>query len=112
MSPTSRARAAEIAVAAAFAGAAAWLFVQGDERGGSLTFFLAWAAIHVLYGAANGSFWALPVVLACPPLFVAASSGSWLESTFVELFYGLPAAFMGVVARRLWQARRPRELSE
>lgn len=107
MTPTSRARAAEIAVAAVFAAAAAWLFVEGDERGGSLALFLAWAAVHVFYGAASGSFWALPIAATCPPLFVVAGSGSWLAATFVELFYGVPFAFAGVVAHRLWRARRP-----
>jgi hypothetical protein len=111
VSPTARARAAEIAVAAAFAGAAAWLFLEGDERGGSLPFFLAWVAVHVLYGAVRGSFWALPIAATCPPLFVVAGSGSWLEATFVELFYGIPFTFAGVVSHRLWRARRPRELS-
>ncbi len=110
MSPTARARAADIAVAAGFAGAAAWLFLEGDERGGSLSFFLAWVAAHVLYGAASGSLWALPVAVTCPPLFVVAGSGSWLEATFVELFYGLPFTFAGVVGHRLWRARRPPEL--
>ncbi len=114
MSPRSRARALEVAVAAAFAAAAAALFVLGDDRGGSLPFFLAWLVVHVLYGIAANSFWALLVVVSCPPLFVASTStansdGSplWLESAFVELFYGVPFAFMGVVGRRLWQARRP-----
>ncbi|MGH3071076.1 MAG: hypothetical protein ACRDNB_02250 [Gaiellaceae bacterium] len=111
MSPTFSARAAEIAVAVGFAGATAWLYVEGDERGGSLAFFLAWVALHVLYGAATGSFRTLLVALTCPPLFVAAGSGSWLESTFVEAFYGIPSAFIGVVARRLWRARRPPEQS-
>lgn len=111
MSPASRARAAEIAVATAFAGAAAWLFLQGDERGGSLPFFLAWVAAHVLYGAARASFWALPIAATCPPLFVVAGSGSWLEATFVEVFYGVPFTFAGVIAHRLWRARRPPALS-
>ncbi|MGZ8783885.1 MAG: hypothetical protein ACXWZB_10365 [Gaiellaceae bacterium] len=115
----ARARAAEIAVAAAFSAAAATLFVLGDDRGGSLPFFLSWLAVHVLYGIAAGSFWVLPIVVACPTLLVAAAPGEnsdgsslWLESGFVELFYGVPFAFMGIVARRLWQARRPRGLSE
>src|SRR5688500_9136416 len=111
VSPTARVRAAEIAVAAALASAAAWLFLEGGERGCSLPFFLAWVAAHVLYGAARGSFWALPIAATCPPLFVVAGSGSWLEATFVELFHGILFTFAGVVARRLWRARRPRELS-
>jgi hypothetical protein len=67
----------------------------------------------VLYGVASGSFWALVIVVTCPPLLVATTSGNaddtplWLQSFFVELFYGVPFAFMGVVGRRLWQARRP-----
>ena len=113
MSPTARARAAEIAVAAAFAASAAWLFVTGDERNGSLPFFLGWLAVHTLYGAANGSFWSLLIAATCPPLFVAASSASWLEAAFVGVFYGLPLTFIGVVARRLWLLRRwPPELAD
>lgn len=112
MTPTFRARAAEIAVAAVFAAAAAALFVAGDERGGSLPFFLGWLAVHVLFGVASGSFWSLLIVAVCPPLFVAASSGNgdetplWLQSLFVEVFYGVPFTFVGVVARRIWQLRR------
>ena len=113
MSPSSRARAADIAVAAAFAAAAAWLFAAGDERNGSLPFFLGWLAVHMLYGAANGSFWSLPIAATCPPLFVAASSNSWLEAAFVGAFYGVPLTFIGVVAHRLWRLRRgARELPE
>ena len=98
---------------AAFAAAAAWLFVLGDERGGSLPLFLAWAAVHVVYGAVSGSFWAFPIVLSCPPLFVATVSGSpdetplWLQALAVEAFYGLPFAFVGIVGRRLWRLRHP-----
>ena len=116
MTPWSRARATDVAVAAAFAASAAALFVLGDDRNGSLPFFLAWLAVHVLYGSIAGSFWALPIVVACPPLFVAASSGTgddtplWLQAAFVEAFYGVPFAFIGILARRLWQLRRPREL--
>jgi hypothetical protein len=112
VSPRARARAADVAVAAAFAASAAVLFVMGDERDGSLPFFLAWAAVHVLYGLLTGSFWALLIVVTCPPLFVATSSGNgddmplWLQSFFVEAFYGVPFAFIGVLARRLWQLRR------
>jgi hypothetical protein len=100
-------------VAGAFAASTAALFVLGDERDGSLPFFLAWLAVHVLFGIVSGSFWALPIVVACPPLFVATASGSgddtplWLQAAFVEAFYGIPFAFMGIVGRRLWQARRP-----
>mgnify|MGYP000103044362 CR=1 FL=1 len=107
-----------MAVAAAFAAAAAVLFVEGDERGGSLPFFLSWLAVHVLYGLASGSFWALLVAVTCPPLLVATASGDaeetplWLQALFVEGFYGVSFAFMGVVARRLWQARRPAELPD
>ena len=115
MSPGARARATNVAVAAAFAAAAATLFVLGDERGGSLPFFLGWLAVHVLYGAVSGSFWALPIVIVCPPLFVAASPDGgddtplWLQAFFIELFYGAPFAFVGIVGRRLWQAWRPPE---
>jgi len=115
VSPHARARAADVAVAAAFAASAAALFVLGDERDGSLAFFLAWFAVHVLFGIVSGSFWALLIVVSCPPLFVAASSGNgddtplWLQSFFVEAFYGVPFAFVGILARRIWQLRR-REL--
>ena len=117
MTPWSRARAADVAVAATFAASAAALFVLGDERDGSLPFFLAWFAVHVLFGIVRGSFWALLIVIACPPLFVAAGSGNgddtplWLQSFFVESFYGVPFAFIGILARRIWQLRRRPELS-
>jgi hypothetical protein len=116
VSPRARARAADVAVAAAFAASAAALFVLGDERDGSLSFFLAWFAVHVLYGIVSGSFWALLIVVSCPPLFVAAGSGNgddtplWLQSFFVEAFYGVPFAFVGILARRIWQLRRRPEL--
>jgi hypothetical protein len=112
VSPAARARAADVAVAATFSAVAATLFVLGDDRDGSLPFFLAWLAVHVLYGLASGTFWALAIVVVCPPLFVASSSGDgdgtplWLQAAFVEAFYGVPFAFMGVIAHRLWKARR------
>ena len=106
MSPTARARVTEIVLTAAFAGTAAWLFVEGEERGGSLPFFLAWIAAHVLFGLASGSLAALLVAVACPPLFVAAASGDWLDALFVELFYGIAFVFAGVAARRVWALRR------
>ena len=117
MTPWSRSRAADVAVAAAFAASAAAFFVLGDERDGSLPFFLAWLAVHVLYGTVSGSFWALLIVVACPPLFVATTSGNgddtplWLQAAFVEAFYGVPFAFLGVVGRRVWRIRRQPELS-
>ena len=101
MSPRARARAADIAVAAAFAARRRPLFVLGDERDGSLPFFLAWFAVHVLYGIVTGSFWALLIVVTCPPLFVATSSGNgddtplWLQAFFVEAFYGVPVRVHG-----------------
>lgn len=103
-------------MAAAFAASAAALFVLGDERNGSLPFFLAWFAVHVLYGIVSGSFWALLIVVTCPPLFVATSSGNgddlplWLQLAFVEAFYGVPFAFVGILARRIWQLRHRPEL--
>ena len=119
MSHRARARAAEIAVAAVFAASAAALFVEGDDRNGSLPFFLGWLIVHVLFGIVNGSFWALVIVVTCPPLFVAmfAPDGDdetlWLQSAFVEVFYGVPFAFMGIVGRRIWQLRRQaRELPD
>ena len=57
-------------------------------------------------------------MLTCPPLFVAmfAADGYdtalWLESAFVEAFYGVPFAFMGILARRIWQLRRRPELPD
>ena len=114
MSPRARALAAEVAVAAAFAASAAALFVLGDDRDGSWPFFVGWLAVHLLYGIASGSFSALLIVVACPPLFVATSSGNgddtplWLQSAYVEAFYGVPFAFVGVLARRLWDMRRAR----
>ena len=102
--------------AAAFAAVAAALFVLGDERGGSLPFFLGWLAAHVAVGAIVGSFWILAVALVGPPALVAltASNGDetplWLQAVAVEAFYGVPFVFMGVVGRRLWAARRPPEL--
>jgi len=119
MSPRARARAADVAVAAAFAASAAAFFVLGDERDGSLAFFLAWLGVHVLYGIVSGSFWALLIVVTCPPLFVATTSAHnsdnmplWLQAAFVEAFYGVPFAFMGVLARRIWQLRRRPALPE
>ena len=103
---------AAFAAGAVFSIAAAWFFVLGDERDGSLPFFLAWLGFHVAYGVLAGSFWALAVVLTCPPLLVAVWADQvgetplWLQSASVELFYGVPFAFLGIVARRLWQARR------
>jgi type IV secretory pathway protease TraF len=117
VSPRARARAAEVAVAAVFAASAAAIFVAGDERNGSMPFFLGWLAVHLLYGIVSGSFWALVIVLTCPPLFVAMfaedgyDTSLWLESAFVEAFYGVPFAFMGILARRIWQLRR-RELPD
>jgi hypothetical protein len=112
VSPRSRSRALRIAVAAAFAASAAALFVSGEERDGALAFFIAWLAVHVLYGLVSGSFWALLIVVTCPPLLVAPSSGAagesplWLQAAFVGAFYGVPFAFAGVLARRIWQLRR------
>ncbi len=116
MSPRSIARATEVAVAAVFAASAATLFVLGDERDGSLPFFLTWLAVHLLFGLASGSFWSLLIVVTCPPLFVATSSGGsgdtplWLQAFFVGGFYGVPFAFVGVIARRIWRIRRRPEL--
>ena len=112
VSPRARARVTEVAVGAAFAAAAAAIFVAGDERNGSLPLFLTWLAVHVLYGLASDSFWALLIVLTCPPLFVGmfAADGYdtelWLEAAFVETFYGVPFAFMGILARRIWALHR------
>jgi hypothetical protein len=112
VSPAARARLTEIALAAAFAGTAAWLFVEGEERGGSVPFFLAWVVVHVLFGFANGSLAALVIAVTCPPLLVAAGSADWADALFVELFYGLAFAFAGVVAHRARDLRRRARLPE
>jgi hypothetical protein len=106
VSPEGRARLTEVALAALFSGAAAWLYLEGEERDGSLPFFLAWAAVHVLFGVAAGRVAALLIVVAGPPLFVAGGGGSWAEAMFVELFYGVVFTFAGIVGRRAWQIRR------
>jgi len=117
-SAARRPPARQVAAAAAFAAAAAALYVLGDERDGSLPFFLGWLALHVLYGAAAASFWALAIVVLAPPLLVALTSSNgddtplWLQAASVELFYGIPFAFMGVVGSRLWFARRRRSEDE
>ena len=108
MTPRGRARAAEIAVAAAFAATAAALF--GEDR--PWAFVAGWLAVHLLYGIVSGSFWALVVALTCPPLLVAGfkpdgdDTALWVQALFVGAFYGVPLTFMGVVARRLWRLRR------
>lgn len=118
VSAPARARAVEIAIATVFAASAAAIFVEGDERNGSMPLFLGWLAVHLLYGVASGSFWSLLIVLTCPPLFVAmfAADGYdtelWLESAFVEAFYGVPFAFMGILARRIWRIHHPPELPD
>jgi hypothetical protein len=112
VTPSARARLTEIALAAVFAGTAAWLFTEGEERNGSLPLFLAWIAVHVLYGLASGSLAALLIAVTCPPLFVAAGSGDWLDALFVELFYGVAFVFAGVVARLVLQRRRRPELPD
>ncbi|CAN5648897.1 hypothetical protein BH18ACT13_BH18ACT13_21320 [soil metagenome] len=109
----SRLTVRNVVAGVAFAAAAATLFVLGDDSDGALAFFLAWLALHVVYGAVAGSFWALLVVVVGPPPFVAVVGASgdetplWLQAAATELFYGVPFAFMGVVARRLREARRP-----
>jgi cytochrome c oxidase assembly factor CtaG len=108
VTPTARARLTDIALAAAFAGSAAWLFAEGETRDGSLPFFLAWIVVHVLFGFASGSLSALFIAVAAPPLFVAAGSADWLDALFVELFYGVAFVFTGVVLRRVWELRRAR----
>jgi hypothetical protein len=112
VSPGARSRLTEIALAAAFSGSAAWLFAEGEARDGSLPFFLAWIVVHVLFGLASGSLTALPIAIACPPLFVAAGSADWLDALFVELFYGVAFVFTGVVLRRAWELRRRAALPE
>ena len=33
-----------------------------------------------------------------------------MQAAFAEVFYGIPFVFIGVIGRRLWQARKPAEL--
>ena len=78
------------------------LFVLGDERDGSLPFFLAWLAVHVLYGIVIGSFWALAdrrhrARRCSSPTSLGNGDETplWLQAFFVEAFYGVPFAFIG-----------------
>ena len=113
-----RPNAAQIAAGAAFTAVAATLFVVPDEweAAPSLAFFLAWIAAHSAYGVLSGSFRSLAVVLIGPPLAVALTpydgydTALWIQAGFAAVFYGIPFAFLGVVARRMWQlTRRPLE---
>lgn len=112
MSSFSRSGVLRAALGGGFSAAAATLFVMGDARDGSLPFFLGWLAVHLLYGLASGSFWSLLIVLVCPPLLIAGlkpdgnETPLWLEAGFVEVFYGLPVAAMGIMAARVWRLRR------
>ena len=108
--------ASTIAVSAAFVAAAAAIFVLGDEwESAPGALFLAWLAVHLGFGLALASFWALPVALLVPAAIAPMpwdgyDTALWVQAAFAEGFYGLPFVFMGVIARRLWQARSPREL--
>ena len=111
--------AARFAIASlAFVAAAAAIFVLGGEwesAPGSL--FVAWLAVHFAYGALVPSFSALPTALLVPVVIAPTpwegddETALWVQAAFAEVFYGIPFVFIGVIARRLWQARRPRELS-
>jgi hypothetical protein len=103
-------------VSAIFVAAAAGIFVVGDEwdaAPGGL--FLVWLGVHLAYGAVLATFRALPVALLVP-LAVAPlpwdgyDTELWVQAAFAEIFYGIPFVFIGVVGRRLWQARRQAEL--
>ncbi|MBA3788598.1 MAG: hypothetical protein H0X21_07880 [Actinobacteria bacterium] len=116
-----RPNASQIAIGAAFLAVTVALFVVTDEweAAPSLAFFLAWIAAHFVYGTLSGSFWTLPVALFGPPLAVALTpydgydTPLWIQAGFAAVFYGIPLAFLGVVARRLWQlTRRPVEAEQ
>ena len=99
-------------VPAIFVAAAAGIFVVGDEWDGAPAgLFLVWLAVHLAYGAVVATFWALPVALLVP-LVVAPlpwdgdDTELWIQVAFAEVFYGIPFVFIGVIGRRLWQARR------
>ena len=104
---------ARATVSVLFVAAAAAIFVVGDEwDSGPAGLFLVWLGVHVLYGALFASFWALPVTLVVPLVIAplpwdGKDTELWVQAAFAELFYGIPFVFIGVVGRRLWQARRP-----
>ena len=108
--------ARRIAVSAVFVAVATAIFIVGDEwdsAPGGL--FVPWLAVHLAYGAIVASFWAVPVA-ALVPLAIAPTPWDgydtelWVQAAFAEGFYGMPFVFIGVIARRLWQARKPPEL--
>ena len=109
-------RIRSIIASVAFVGAAAAIYIAGDEwdsAPGAL--FLVWLGVHLAYGAAVASFWALPVALLVPIVIAptpwdGTETELWVQAAFTEIFYGIPFVFIGVVGRRLWQLRRPAEL--
>ena len=97
--------------------AAAAIFVVGDKwESAPGALFLVWLGVHLAYGVLMPSFRSLPVALLVP-LAVAPARGErgetalWVQALFAEAFYGIPFIFIGVVARRLWRARRRVELT-
>jgi hypothetical protein len=113
---TFQAVTARVLVSLAFVAASAAIFVVNDEwEDAPGWLFLAWLVLHAAYGAALASFWALPVALLVPvaiaPLpWDGGDTELWVQAAFAEGFYGLPFVFIGVIGRRLWEARRPPEL--
>lgn len=110
-------RALPLTLSAAFVAVAAGIFVLGSEwDDGPAGLFVVWLAAHLAYGAAVATFRALPVTLLVPlaiaplPWQSGEETAYWTQAAFAELFYGIPFVFIGVVGRRLWQARRPATL--
>lgn len=106
-----------VTCSAAFVAVASAVFIVGDEWDGAPGgLFVVWLAVHLAYGAALATFWTLPVALLVPAAIAplpwdGEDTALWVQAAFAEGFYGAPFVFIGVVARRLWQARAPSELS-
>jgi hypothetical protein len=109
-------RAFSITVSAVFVAVSAALFMIGSEwESGPDGLFLLWLGVHLAYGAVLAAFWTLPVALLVPVVVAplpwdGGETAYWVQALFVEAFYGVPFVFIGVIGRRLWQARRPAEL--
>ena len=113
--PIPRMSARRIAVSALFVAVAAALFIVGDEwdsAPGGL--FVPFLAVHLVYGAILGTFWAVPVA-ALVPLAIAPTPWDgydtelWVQAAFAEAFYGMPFVFVGGIsayrAGRRWPRR-------